>query len=146
MKTELLQQYQNVMETSFNQAVTLVGKKKLAVDFFDLFFQRYPETLSYFKGSDLEVFAPKKLDIIYTFFIDIVAHPNFVEGRLSEEVIRHQMYGLHDQEYYFFLIDCLIASLEMNLGEQWSEETSRSWQELASAFKAIIQNAASAFL
>lgn len=140
------QDYLQNIQSSFNQAVAKEGMQSLAEKFFQRFFETCPETQIYFSNTDLSSFASKKLIYVYDFFVDVVAHPKFAEGKLAEEVIRHQGYGLKDAEYYFVLIDCLAATVQDVLAEDNNPEITEAWQDVGTAFKAYIQEAAQTYL
>lgn len=140
------QNYLHNIQQSFNKACEKEGQQVLAEKFFERFFATYPETQNYFSNTDISSFATKKLIYVYDFFVDVVAHPNFAEGKLAEEVIRHQGYGLKDAEYYFILIDCLADTVQKALGEDNNEAITEAWRDVATAFKAYIQQAADTYL
>lgn len=140
------QDYLKILQVSFTKACEIKSKQILAEEFFERFFAAYPETQTYFAGTDIKSFAVKKLMYVYEFFIDVVAHPKFAEGMLAEEVIRHQGYGLKDAQYYFTLIDCLAATVQDALGDANNAEISQAWEDVGTAFKAYIQEAAHTYL
>ena len=85
--------------------------------------------------------------IIFNFLLDVVAHPNYADGQITEEVIRHQVYGLHDKEYYFALVDCLYYAVKEALPEsEWNADCEQAWNDVGMSFKAIVQDAAGSFL
>lgn len=141
-----IQRYIENIEQSYQTAQNKVGEAKLAEDFFDRFFTTYPETQQFFSNTNLDYFGSKKLNYIYNFFADVLKHPNFAEVHLSQEVMRHQMYGLKDKEYYFMLIDSLVATIKNNLNEDWTNDMEESWEAVSQALKAIIQQAANDYL
>lgn len=134
------------MQLSFNAACESYGKDALAERFFELFFEQFPEAKNFFKGTDAAYFSHRKIEIIYTFFIDVLKHQNYAEGKIAEEVIRHQMYGLNDKAYYIGLIDTLIICLQQVLGNDWSDKSQEAWSDAAMVFKAHIAEAAAVYL
>lgn len=133
----------NIIEQSLEAAESKVGAQALARDFFERFFKLYPETQSYFSQTDISSFGPKKFRYISEFIIDIYRHPNYAEGNLSEEVLRHQMYGLVDKEYYFALLDALQQSIQDALGEAWTPSLNETWNDANAALRHTINTAVS---
>ncbi len=142
----MMDNYISILDESMALAIDKVGKDHLAKLFFHRFFATFPETTTYFKGTDVDYFGAKKLTIIVTFIRDIIQHPNFAEGHISQEVIRHQMYGLKDKTYYFCLLDSLVISLKEILAETWSHEYETVWQDMTTAFKSIIASSVDDYL
>lgn len=138
--------YVALLEQSFALANENLGSDILAKQFFELFFSTYPETLEYFEGTDIDYFKDKKLTIVFNFIRDIVKHPNYAEGHISQEVMRHQMYGLKDKEYYFTLIDSLAKIVKKAVAEQWNDEYEDAWNDTVMAFKSIIAKAIIAYI
>lgn len=141
-----MEDYIRLLDASFDTAINKIGNDALGALLFEKFFALYPETQAYFKGTDVNYFRGKKLNIIFTFIKDIIQHPNFAEGHISEEVIRHQMYGLTDKAYYFGLIDCVSLSVKEVLDSQWNAEYEEAWHDISTAFKSIVGEAAEAYL
>lgn len=135
-----------LLEQSFDLAVDRVGIEALSETFFTRFFATYPETQRYFVGTDLPYFRRKKLKIIVDFLVDIVRHPNYAEGQITQEVIRHQMYGLKDREYYFTLLACLQMAVQAALGDDWTPATEAAWNEITLVFRGLIARSADDFL
>lgn len=136
-----MQEYVDTLNRSFLAAEKKLGSDVMAAQFFQQFFTLYPETAQYFKGTDIEQFQGKKLNIIFTFIKDVFLHPNYAEVHISQEVIRHQMYGLKDKVYYFTLIDSLAMIVKTALEDEWTEEFESVWNDAAMAFKAIVSEA-----
>lgn len=130
-----------VIESSLEQAEQAIGAQALAEDFFQRFFAQYPETRDYFSQTNISSFGPKKFRYISEFIVDIYRHPNYAEGNLSEEVLRHQMYGLVDKEYYFALLDALHLSVKQALDQRWSQEQEEAWSDANAALRHTINTA-----
>lgn len=130
--------YIKLLNESFYKAEEKVGHDELGQRFFKQFFQTHPETQRYFKDTDISTFGGKKLNIIFDFIKDIILHPNFAEVQISQEVIRHQQYGLTDKSYYFTLIDSLPLVLKSTLEQDWTEDYEGAWNDLGIAFKSIV--------
>lgn len=143
----MYEQQLKLIETSYQTALANQSIAALAETFFERFFSQYPETQSYFAKTDIAYFGPKKLNIIYEFVVDTLAHPDYAEVGISEEVIRHQIYGLKDKSYYYFLVDTLseviIAACEQH--EQFNE-IKQAWELAATGFKGSVQTAANTYL
>lgn len=58
---------------------------------------------------------------------------------MYNEVMRHQVYGLKDKEYYFGLIDALMESVQGVLGDEWTEEMAECWSDVTIALKGFVQ-------
>ncbi|ROS04862.1 hypothetical protein EDC56_0378 [Sinobacterium caligoides] len=136
-----MEDYVSQLEGSFNLALEKVGANKLAESFFDKFFAAYPEISQYFAGTDIGYFKGKKLKIVFEFITDIVNHPDFAEVHIAQEVLRHQIYGLKDEAYYFVLIDSLELAVKEALGEKWNSDYQSAWHDIGLIFKAIIGKA-----
>ena len=78
--------------------------------------------------------------------MDVVEHPDYAQIHITQEVIRHQVYGLKDKEYYFALVDCIHYAVKQALADEWSSQEEEVWSDIALAFKGIIREAASEFL
>src|SRR5690606_20265373 len=109
--------------------------------FFSRFFDTWPETRTYFIGTDVDYFRKKKIRIIFEFLTDIIKHSQYAEDQIAQEVIRHQMYGLKDQEYYYTLANCLYQAVKTTLDDQWDEETETAWNDILLVFKGLVAQA-----
>ena len=138
--------YVTLLEQSFLIANKQVGSDVLADQFFKQFFSVYPETLQYFDGTDLDAFKVKKLHIIFNFIRDIVKSPNYAEVHISQEVMRHQMYGLKDREYYFTMIESLAGIIKKAADDKWNDEFESAWNDTITAFKSIVAEAVEAYV
>lgn len=141
-----LSQYAVVLESSFARAVEKLTIETLSANFFAQFFDTYPETQEFFKDSDMNYFSRKKMKIIFEFFVDIVKHPKFAEDYMAQEVMRHQMYGLRDREYYFTLVACLQNAVKNALGDEWTDEMESTWNDVMLAFRGFVAEAADIYL
>ncbi len=131
----MYQAHIKVIETSLAEAKKIDSIEAIADTMFELFFQQHPEATVYFKDYDLSKLASIKFNIIVATIIDTMKFPDFAENYISEEVYRHVIHDLRDKEYYFSLIDALIESLKLTLGDQWSDEIQAYWTEAASGMK-----------
>lgn len=84
--------------------------------------------------------------IIFVFLKDVIQHPNYAEGQISQEVVRHQMYGLDDKQYYFTLIDALHQVVRAAQSRCWNDITESSWQDIAYLFKGQITSSINNYL
>ena len=135
-----------LIEKTINAAYEKKGEAVLAQLFFDKFFTHYPETQQFFKTTDISSFGPKKIRYISDFLIDTVKHPDYAETQIITEVMRHQVYGLKDKEYYYMLLDAFHESVRECLQEEWSEEMQECWVDVVQAVKAQVYEAAKEFL
>lgn len=135
-----------VLEATLARAIEKRGIDAVAAQLFELFFERFPETQAYFKGTRIASFGPRKFRIIADFLVDTLKHPVYAEGSITTEVMRHQMYGLKDRDYYFALIDCLLICVRSALAEEWTPEVEECWHDAATALKGIIGSAAADYL
>ncbi|NRB41945.1 MAG: globin [Pseudomonadales bacterium] len=142
----MYQEHLQAIKDSIDCAITNQSLEQVGADFFQRFFDTYPETKRYFNGSDISVFAPKKFKIIAGFLIDTIAHPNYAESQIATEIIRHTHYGLSDHIYYFTLIDCFQATVLNAMGHELEPEITPIWNEVSTAMKANIQQAAQDYL
>lgn len=139
---ESIQNHIKLIRSSYTLACDLVTEAELATRFFDYFFTTYPETKSFFDGSDLDYFNRKKLNIIFEFMVDVFEHPHYAQGNMIEEVMRHQIYGLKDEEYYFMIADSLIQVVKDVLGSsRWTQDINEAWNDAGEAFKYNIHTA-----
>ena len=134
------------LEESLKIATQRQPVTELASRLFNIFFEGHPEAADYFKDYDLEVLGPKKFRILAESIIDTLKYPDFAEGRLNEEVYRHMTHNLQDQEYYFAMIDALIACVKITLGDDWTAAYEEHWQESAAGMKHMIGLAAKDYL
>lgn len=141
-----MEDYIKLLDSSFDRAKEKIGNDELGALLFEKFFAMYPETPKYFKGTDVSYFRGKKLNIIFVFIKDIIKFPNFAEGHISQEVMRHQMYGLTDKEYYFGLIDCVSITIKEVLESEWTPEYEEAWNDVSMAFKSIVGEAADSYI
>ena len=138
----MFEQHCVVIEKALARAEELEGMQQLSERFFEIFFEQYPQTLQYFEGTDIPQFAPRKFQIIITFFIDVMKHPDFADGELTDEVRRHIVYGLSDKEYYIALIDAIELVIREALGDEWTDELAEYWNDAALGMKGIVADAA----
>ena len=142
-----MEDYVEKLKTSYQSAIDNVGEQVLAKRFFDRFFETYPETLEFFKDSDMEYFRRWKMKIVFDFILDMLLHPNYAEDYLSTEVIRHQVYGLKDKEYYFTLVSCLYQAVKASVkAEHWDDETDSVWNDMILAFKGMVSQSCDTYL
>lgn len=141
-----MDEYVKFLETSFQKAVENVGIEELSTRFFSRFFETFPETNNLFKGTNIDYFRKFKMRVIFDFLIDIVKHPNYAEAHIAQEVMRHQMYGLQDKEYYFTLAACLLEAVKSALGDAWTDEDESAWNDILLVFKGLVSEAADAYL
>ena len=132
-----------LIETALKRAEEIKGKQYLAERFFELFFQHYPQTREFFKNTDFPTYAPMKYRMITSFLLDTVKYPDFAEGELTDEVRRHEAFGLHDKEYFFALVDTIEVLNKDVLGDEWTDELGSCWADVSLAMKGIISEAAS---
>jgi hemoglobin-like flavoprotein len=140
------QHHIQIVESSLQKAHDEAGVDVLAAQLFARFFECYPETQRYFEQTDVADFGPRKFGIIAEFLIDTLKHPQYAEGHICNEVMRHTMYGLKDKEYYFALVDAFRDSVKTALGESWNEEMEACWHDAVEGLKATIFAAAKDFL
>lgn len=120
---------------SYESACHKITEPALAEQFFHYFFNTYPETKAFFDGSDMDYFNRKKLNIIFEFMVDVFEHPHYAEGNMAEEVMRHQIYGLRDEEYYFMIADSLIQVVKKTLDDGWTDDINEAWNDALKVFK-----------
>jgi hemoglobin-like flavoprotein len=135
-----------MIEKTIHRAYELKGADGLARSFFQRFFSHYPETLHFFKDTNIDSFGPKKIRYISDFFIDTVRHPDYAGVQIITEVMRHQVYGLKDKEYYYMLMDAFHESVRECLGAEWSAEIEETWSDVVQGVKAQVYEATKDFL
>jgi len=138
-----MKEYIEALEQSYAQAQNKTSSEQIAALVFDKFFQAFPEVKeTYFASTDLDsYFGSFKLNTIYAFFIDMVKHPDYTEPQLLQEIMRHEVYGLKDKEYFFAIIDCFVMAIKETLGEDWNEGFETAWNDVSLAFRPIISEA-----
>ncbi len=130
----------NILGASIERAIDKVGEDVLAAELFRRYFERFPETRErYFHGTNIDYFGVRKFRIIRDFLIDTLKYPNYAEGNMCNEVMRHQVYGLQDKEYYFGLIDALMESVQAALADEWSDDIAECWSDVTIALKGFVQ-------
>lgn len=135
-----------LIEKTIRRAYEKKGDAQLAQLFFTRFFTHYPETRPFFKTTDIASFGPKKIRYISDFLIDTVKHPDYAGIQIITEVMRHQVYGLKDKEYYYMLLDAFHASVKECLEEEWTEEMEACWTDVVQAVKAQVYEATKDYL
>lgn len=129
-----------VVSASIDRAIGKIGEEALAAELFRRYFERFPETKErYFHATNIAYFGVRKFRIIREFLQDTLKYPNFAEGNMYNEVMRHQVYGLKDKEYYYGLIDALMESVQAALGDEWTDEVSECWSDTTIALKGFVQ-------
>ena len=73
-------------------------------------------------------------------------HPDYAETQIITEVMRHQVYGLKDKEYYYMLLDAFHASVKKCLQDEWTVEMEDCWSDVIQAIRAQIYEATKDFL
>lgn len=133
----------SLMEQSIRRAKEKQGEEALAEELFRRFFDRFPETRTqFFTKTDLDYFGVRKFDIIVEFLLDTLKHPNFAEGNMCNEMMRHQVYGLNDKAYYLGLIDSLMESVQAALGDEWTDQLAEHWNDTTNGLKAFVHEGA----
>ena len=134
------QQHLQLLESSIRLARQQRGGDWLAAELFRRFFDRFPDARrQFFADTDIGYFGERKFNIIAEFLLDTLRHPNFAEGNMCNEMMRHQMYGLADKAYYFGLVDALMESVQTALAEQWNEQYAECWNDTTAALKGFVQ-------
>ena len=129
-----------VLEASITRAIEKQGADAVANKLFQRYFERFPETRErYFHGTDINYFGERKFKIIAEFLIDTLRFPNYAEGSMCNEVMRHQVYGLKDKEYYFGLVDALMESVQTAMGDEWTDDMAECWSDATIALKGFVQ-------
>lgn len=141
-----MEEYVKVLEASFKRAEDKVGVEALSTRFFGRFFETYPETGALFEGTNIDYFRKFKMRTIFNFLIDIVKHPNYAEVHIAQEVMRHQMYGLQDREYYFTMASCLLEAVKSAASDEWTDEEESAWNDILLVFKGLVSEAADIYL
>lgn len=113
---------------------------------FEHFFTELPQAQSYFDQTDLNLFAPKKMQTVYNFLVDISENPKYAQAHITQEVVRHQIYSLNQTTYYFTLVDSLHQAVKTTVGTSWTAAYERAWNALTMHFKYIVEQAATDFL
>ncbi len=142
----MYEEHLKIIDASLKRGIEKRGLHSIAKNLFVLFFEKYPETEKYFEGTVIENFCDKKFNIIYNFLIDTLRFPAYAEGAICTEVMRHQIYGLKDKEYYFALVDSLLLSVKIALDDEWTPEVEEHWGDAATGLKSIIYESAAAYL
>ena len=135
-----------LIEKTISRAYEKQGAAVLARLFFTRFFGQYPETQPFFKATHIESFGPKKIRYISDFLIDTVKHPDYAETQIITEVMRHQVYGLKDKEYYYMLLDAFHASVKECLEGEWTADMEDCWVDVVQGIKAQVYEATKDFL
>lgn len=142
----MLDSHIDIIEQSVRRAYEKAGAESLAQHFFARFFAQYPETRQFFKDTHIPSFGPKKIRYISDFIIDTVKHPDYAATQIITEVMRHQVYGLKDKEYYYMLLDAFHESVKACLAEEWNDVTEECWSDVVLGIKSQIHEAANEFL
>ncbi len=135
-----------VIDNTIKKVFAEKGDVVLAKLFFDKFFTHYPETRHFFKTTDIDSFGPKKIRYIADFIVDTVKHVDYAETQIITEVMRHQVYGLKDKEYYYMLLDSFHESIRTCLEEEWTDEMEECWGDVVQGVKAQVYEATKEFL
>ncbi|NRB37217.1 MAG: hypothetical protein HRU20_01970 [Pseudomonadales bacterium] len=139
----MFEKHIQLIDAAFKRAEEIKGRQYLAEHFFELFFHNYPQTKKFFKTTDFHTYAPMKYRMITEFLLDTVKHPDFAEGELTDEVRRHQAFGLHHKEHFYALVDTLEVLISEVLADEWTEELAGCWIDVSQAMKNIITEATS---
>ena len=140
------QHHLTVIETGIDRAIEISGIPQISKRLFEIFFDTYPETQQYFKDTDITTFSPRKFEFIREFLLDVMKHPDYFEGVVINEVVRHQAYGLRDHEYYNTLIDSFQLSIKESLSEEWNDDMETCWVDITTGMKANIFEASKNYL
>lgn len=135
-----------LIEKTINRAYEKKGAAVLSQLFFERFFSHYPETRQFFKTTDIPSFGPKKIRYISDFLIDTVKHQDYAATQIINEVMRHQVYGLRDKEYYYMLLDAFHESVRECLQEEWNDEMESCWSDVVLGVKSQVYEATKDFL
>ena len=142
----MYEEHIKIIESSLKRGIEKQGLHAIAKNLFVVFFEKHPDTEKYFEGTVIDTFCERKFKIIYNFLIDTLKYPDYADGAVCTEVIRHQIYGLKDKEYYFALVDSVLLSVKLALEEEWTLEIEEFWSDASVGLKKIIYDSAADYL
>jgi hemoglobin-like flavoprotein len=108
--------------------------------FYEILFERYPETRSMFSPSR-QADQEKMLTQALVSVIDHLEDAPWLTGTLRALGARHVAYGVRD-EMYAWVGDALLATLREVAGSAWNAELEKAWSDAYSAIAGLMQEGA----
>lgn len=99
----------------------------LAINFYDLLFDRHPETLALFSNTRFPEQREKLIRSI-ALVIRNIERPEFLQAYLQGLGAIHVAYGVKP-EHYAAMGECLISALATTAGRLWDAETEKVWRD-----------------
>ncbi|CAA0095492.1 Uncharacterised protein [BD1-7 clade bacterium] len=127
-----------VIESSVSEARRRVGIKALSVPLLKRLFETFPETADMFDIESLEGFAPEKFQYVLDLIVDTLKRPEYARESVENEIVRHQMYALKDEEYYFVLVESVPECVKSVLADDWTDEMEECWSDAVYGLKGFI--------
>jgi hemoglobin-like flavoprotein len=114
-----------LIQYSFN---TLTAKSKKAGEkFYKKLFEANPEMSKLFKG-DMKEQAGALMRMVKT-VVEGMNHPQIIIPAIQDLGRRHNEYGVAPEQYKIFG-ECLISTIEEELGNDFNAATKKAWQKL----------------
>ena len=111
-------------------------RPQLTERFYELLFERYPQTRSMFTRNNREHQAVLLQQAIVA-VVKNVEDPEWLTSNLKELGARHVEYGV-TQEMYGWVGGCLIATLQEAAGDDWSAEIEKAWVDAYGAIATLM--------
>lgn len=109
----------------------------LAANFYEILFDRHPDTLLLFAGVRFDE-QKKKLLRALALVVRNIEKPEFLAPYLQGLGAMHVAYGVRP-EHYPMVGECLIAALAETAGPRiWDRETEGAWREAYGVISAIM--------
>jgi hemoglobin-like flavoprotein len=126
MKTnQLTKEEIKLIQYSFN---TLTSKsKKVGEKFYKKLFEVNPDISKLFKG-DMKEQAGSLMRMVKT-VVEGLSHPEIIIPAIQDLGRRHNEYGVSPEQYKTFG-DCLINTIEEELGNDFNKATQQAWFKL----------------
>jgi hemoglobin-like flavoprotein len=99
----------------------------LAANFYEILFERYPDTLPLFGGVRFDE-QKKKLIRALALVVRNIERPDFLRAYLQGLGAMHVAYGVLP-EHYPMVGECLIEAMSQTAGKWWEPETEAAWRE-----------------
>jgi len=107
---------------------TLTSKsKKVGEKFYKKLFETNPDISKLFKG-DMKEQAGALMRMVKT-VVEGLNHPEIIVPAIQDLGRRHNEYGVLPEQYKAFG-DCLVSTIEEELGNDFNSVTKKAWQKL----------------
>lgn len=116
---------------------TLTSKSKsVGEKFYKILFEKNPDISKLFKG-DMKEQAGALMRMVKT-VVEGLNHPEIIIPAIQDLGRRHNEYGVKPEQYKIFG-ECLISTIEKEMGTDFNNATKKAWQKLYNVLAEVMR-------